>query len=55
MDENPLLFFELRGIDVGRFIDVTIANRVETMLANEGKHSSRIIEDEDISDLFGVL
>ncbi len=55
LDENPLLFFELRGIDVGRFIDVTIANRVETMLANEGKHSCRIIEDEDISDLFGVL
>lgn len=55
LDENPLLFFELRGIDVGRFIDVTIANRVETMLANEGKQSSRIIEDEDITDLFGVL
>ena len=55
LDENPLLFFELRGIDVGRFIDVTIANRVETMLANEGKQSSRIIVDEDITDLFGVL
>lgn len=55
LDENPLLFFELRGIDVERFIDVTIASRVETMLANEGKQSSRIIEDEDITDLFGVL
>ena len=55
LDENPLLFFELRGIDVGRFIDVTLANRVETMLANEGKQSSRIIEDEDITSLFGVL
>lgn len=55
LDENPLLFFELRGIDVEKFIDVTIANRVEAMLANEGKQSSRIIEDEDITDLFGVL
>lgn len=55
LDENPLLFFELRGIDVDRFIDVTLANRVETMLANEGKQSSRIIEDEDITSLFGVL
>ena len=55
LDEQPLLFFELRGIEIGRFIDVTIANRVEAMLANEGRPSSRIIEDEDIGALFGVL
>lgn len=55
LDEQPLLFFELRGIDVGRFIDVTLANRVEAMLANEGKPSDRIIEDDDIMGLFGVL
>lgn len=55
LDEQPLLFFELRGIDVDRFIDVTLANKVEAMLANEGKPSSRIIEDEDIAGLFGVL
>ena len=34
LDENPLLFFELRGIDVGRFIDVALENRVEALLAN---------------------
>ena len=55
LDEQPLLFFELRGIDVERFIDVTLANKVEEMLANEGKPSSRIIRDEDITALFGVL
>ena len=55
LDEQPLLFFELRGIDVGRFIDVTIAGKVEAMLANEGKASSRIIGDEDARGLFGVL
>lgn len=55
LDDNPLLFFELRGIDVGRFIDVAIVNRVELMLANEGKHSERIIEEEDITELFGIL
>ena len=54
MDENPLLFFELRGINVDRFIDVTLANKVEEMLANEGKPSSRIMKDEDIWELFGV-
>lgn len=55
LDQQPLLFFELRGIDIGRFIDVTLASKVESMLANEGKPSGRIIEDEDIIGQFGVL
>lgn len=55
LDEQPLLFFELRGIDVGRFIDVTLANKVEEMLANEGKPSDRIIDEADIRGVFGVM
>lgn len=54
-DENPLLFFELRGIDVNRFIDVTLANKVEAMLANSEKVTNRVMEDEEIKELFGVL
>lgn len=54
-DENPLLFFELRGIDVGRFIDVTLENRVETMLENADQPSERIIQSENWEDIFGVL
>lgn len=53
-DENPLLFFELRGIDVDRFIEVTLDNSVENMLANADVKSSRIIESEDWEKLFGV-
>ena len=55
LDEQPLLFFELRGIDVGHFIDVTLANKVEAMLANVDKPSSRIIENANTKELFGVL
>ncbi len=54
LDENPLLFFELRGIDVGHFIDVTLANKVEAMLANAGNVSSRMMDDS-AERLFGVL
>ena len=54
LDENPSLFFELRGIEMGRFIDVAIANRVEVMLKNVGKKSARMIRDEDVLELFGV-
>lgn len=55
VDENPFWFFQLRGIDVERFIGVALANKVDSMLANADKPSRRILEDERISDLFGVL
>lgn len=54
-DEDPLLFFELRGIDVERFIDVTLQSRVEKMLENADQPSSRIIDSDQWKDLFGVL
>ena len=55
LDEEPLLFFSLRGIDTTRFVDVVISNRVEAMLANFDKPSKRIIQDTKIEVLFGVL
>lgn len=57
LDEQPLLFFELRGIDIGRFIDVTLASKVEQMLAHVDSTSARIMDGEEpwVRDLFGVL
>lgn len=55
LDEDPTLFFSLRGIDTGRFVDVVIANRVEAMLSNVNRPSSRILQDVDLTELFGVL
>ncbi len=54
LDENPFYFFNLRGIDVDRFINVALENKVEQMLRNADCTSSRIISD-DISELFGVI
>lgn len=54
-DENPLLFFELRGIDVERFVDITIENRIDSMLANADVKSERVIEGDDWEKLFGVF
>ena len=54
-DENPFFFFNLRGIDVDRFIDVTLESRVESMLANAESRSGRVIEGADLTSLFGVL
>lgn len=55
VDENPFYFFELRGIDPERFISVTLENKVESMLANAERPSSRILEEADLTALFGVL
>lgn len=54
LDEDPTLFFSLRGIDTDRFVDVVIANRIESMLSNVNKPSSRILQDTAASDLFGL-
>lgn len=58
-DEDPLLFFKLRGIDIDRFVDVSLASKVDKMLANAqtaSRNSERILAgDTDISALFGVL
>ena len=54
LDETPSLFFELRGIEMEHFIDVAIANRVESMLANTDKPSRRIMDEADMTALFGI-
>ena len=54
LDQSPALFFELRGIDMERFIDVTLANRVEMMLSNVNRPSKRIMDNADIQSLFGL-
>lgn len=54
-DRDPLLFFELRGLDANRFIDATLQNRVEEMLAHADDRTSRMIDTEDISSIFGIL
>jgi uncharacterized Zn finger protein len=54
-DENPFYFFELRGIDVDRFINVALENRLDLMLENADCSSDRIISSESVSALFGIL
>lgn len=55
LDTQPALFFELRGIDMERFLDVAVANKVEAMLVNAQKPSDRILDGADLDALFGVL
>lgn len=52
LDDDPALFFNLRGINTDLLIDKVIENGIESMLENADRPSPRIIEDADISELF---
>ncbi|MFR3674083.1 MAG: SWIM zinc finger family protein [[Clostridium] innocuum] len=54
LDENPFLFFTLRGIDLAKFIDVAIGNKVEMMLEHANEKSARIMDNATIHDVFGL-
>ena len=54
-DRDPLLFFTLRGIDVGHFIDVTLQDRVDTMLQNAESRTDRMLDSDDLTSIFGDL
>ena len=54
-DRDPLLFFELRGLDVNRFIDTTLQNRVDEMLEHADNRTSRMIDTDTLTSIFGVL
>ncbi|HZK01416.1 MAG TPA: hypothetical protein VFC96_00970 [Anaerovoracaceae bacterium] len=54
LDQDPLLFFELRDIDGRDLIRKTMDQKVESMLKNAGKKSKREIDEEDISKLFDL-
>jgi len=54
LDKDPLLFFKLRGMDISAFIKASIEEKLSNMMKNAGRASERILEDADLSELFGV-
>lgn len=55
LDENPFLFFELRGIDAERLIDIAIKDHVKVMLEHANLPlSDRVMDDSVIGTLFGL-
>jgi uncharacterized Zn finger protein len=54
LDEDPLLFFKLRGVDVSTFIKASIEEKLSHMMKNAGRASERVLEGADLGELFGV-
>lgn len=54
LDQDPMLFFELRNLDGQELVRKSMERKLESMLKNAGKKSKREIADEDISEIFGL-
>ena len=55
LDEQPMMFFSLRGIEVAELVSKTVEEKIGLMLENSGKPSDRIIGDDELDDLFGRI
>jgi uncharacterized Zn finger protein len=54
LDQDPLLFFKLRGVDVNSFIKASIDDKISALLKNAGKSSRRVIKGADVEEIFGL-
>ncbi len=53
-DQDPLLFFKLRDIDFEVLLEKSIAQKMQNLLENADKKSPRVIDDSEVSALFGI-
>jgi uncharacterized Zn finger protein len=53
-DEDPVLFFKLRSIEIDALIKKSIEEKMENMLKNSENMTRRVIKDVDIGGLFGI-
>ncbi len=54
LDEEPGLFFKLRKVDVSELIKQTVNDKTRKLLQKAKKKTSRIIDDSNLSEIFGI-
>ena len=54
LDQDPLLFFKLRGVDANAFIKASIDEKISSLMKNAGKTTKRVIKNADLLEIFGV-
>ena len=55
LDQDPLLFFKLRGVDVNSFVRASINEKISLMMKNAKRKTERVMEGVDLWELFGVI
>ena len=54
LDEDPLLFFTLRQADTEELVTRAVQGKTGDLLARAARKSTRVIDDADLSGLFGI-
>ena len=54
LDEDPSLFFTLRGIAIDDIITQTVADTTQKLLRKAERQSANVLEDVDLGDVFGI-
>ena len=54
LDEDPALFFTLRGINIDDLITQTLTDTAQTLLGKAERQSQHILHDVDLGDVFGI-
>ncbi len=54
LDQDPGLFFKLRKVDVNDLISQAVEDKTKKLLKKAEKKSSRVIDDSNLSDIFGI-
>ena len=53
-DNDPLLLFTLRGVDMEKLIGNAIKDRIASMIENAARPSRRIMSDKAMQEVFGI-
>jgi len=54
LDEEPGLFFTLRNINMNDLVSEAVKDKTEELLKKAGKKTGRVIDDSDLSEMFGI-
>jgi len=54
LDDDPSLFFVLRKVNIEDLISGAVSGKSQSLLEKAKTKSARVIEDVDISDMFGI-
>jgi uncharacterized Zn finger protein len=54
LDDDPMLFFKLRGVNGNDLVAQAVKENTNQLLERAKKKSERVMDDIDISDVFGI-
>lgn len=54
LDDDPSLFFTLRKVKLDDLVSEVAQDKSKSMLSKAKKKSSRVIDDSDVSEMFGI-